>query len=704
MNPPTKKHESINIEPFSKEKEQFIKSVADQIGLFISRVHNDQERILTAKRSSALLALTTQAPTMTDEELLIFALEQAEALTGSQLAYAHFVNDDQETITLGIWSKNTLKSCNSLQENYYLHSNTEIWADCFQKKQSVIHNDYQALTSSRGLPSRHPELLRHLSVPVMNADKIAMIFGIGNKVNHYDEGDLIILEMIANNTWALIQRNRSQRQLELHAEVFRSSREAVIITDSKFNIASVNNAFTSITGYLPSEVIGQTPKLLQSGKHDPEFYQMMWQQIHEHGHWHGEIWNRRKNGEIYPELLSISKISSKSSKLTEYIGIFMDISEFKHAQERIEYLAHHDPLTDLCNRTLLPDRFQQAKAYAHRQGAMVGLIYLDLDHFKNVNDSLGHPIGDKLLVEVAHRLRESVREIDTVSRIGGDEFVILVNEIRSYENIAEISRKILEKLSIPFNVDNIQLNVTCSIGACLYPNDGEDFDTLMKKADTVLYQAKSLGRNTYQFFTEKMNHSVMRRISLESEMRQGLSLNQFFLHYQPQFDITTGQLVGVEALLRWQHPTLGEVSPNEFIPVAEDCGFIVELGHFVMRTACAQASQWLKQGYILHVAVNVSYVQFMRNNLLELVNDSLQKSGLHPKYLEIELTESILVADTKKVLHVVQLLQAQGVRFSIDDFGTGYSSLSYLKRFAVNKWRIQLRSAIANNRILRKAN
>lgn len=681
-------HEDLDNGPFFNEEQQFVDGVAELIARFCNRIQTEQERALAAKRNQALLQLTTQAPVLDEQDLLRFALEQAEHLTQSQIAYVHFVNPDQETLTLGTWSANTLQQCAAAHDNHYPISKAGIWADSFRQRQTVLHNDYPGLVEKRGLPDGHVSLKRHMSVPVMDAERVTMIMGVGNKCELYDDGDKTILEMIANNTWALLERKRNQRLLELHAQVFRSSREAVMITDANTTILSVNNAFSLITGYSMAEAVGDTPKILKSGRHDKVFYQQMWQEMQEFGHWQGEIWNRRKEGDVYPQWLGISAVRSPQGEITEYIGVFMDITDYKEAQARIEHLAHHDALTGLPNRILLRDRFQQTKAHADRLDVMAAMLYLDLDHFKNINDSLGHPVGDQLLLKTAERLKQCVRDVDTVSRLGGDEFVVLLSDIRSPEHIVEVSRKVLHTLSEPFEIEQNKLNLSCSLGISVFPQDGDNFDSLLQKADTALYQAKNNGRNNYQFFTEAMNSKVMRRMSLEVQMRQGLEHSQFFLYYQPQFELGSGKLLGVEALLRWQHPQLGWVSPAEFIEVAEDSGFIIELGHFVMRQACHQAKHWLDKGHAIKVAVNVSYAQFMRNNLLQLVQASLLQSQLPPEYLELELTESILAADPDKVLNVVSTLKAQGVQFSIDDFGTGYSSLAYLKRFAVDKLKI----------------
>ncbi|CCE24131.1 MULTISPECIES: bifunctional diguanylate cyclase/phosphodiesterase [Methylotuvimicrobium] len=678
-----------NNKPFLDDEKQFIEGIAELIGLFLTRIRSEQVQDLTSQRNAALLSLTRQATKMDEQSLLRFALEHAEALTDSHLAYVHFVNSDQNTISLGVWSGKTLQNCAAVHDNHYPLANAGVWADCFRLRRPVIHNDYPALDNKKGLPEGHATLLRHVSVPVIEDDNVVMIMGVGNKQDSYDAGDLAILEMLANNAWALVQRNRQQRKLELDAMVFRYSREAVVVTDGEQRILSVNPAFTLITGYTETEVLGLTPRLLKSGKHDDSFYQQMWAKLNLEDYWQGEIWNRRKNGEIYPQWLGISAArTTPEGRPSEYIAVFMDITEHQQAREYIEFLAHHDPLTSLPNRTLLKDRFQQTVSYVQRQGKKLGLLYLDLDHFKNVNDSLGHPIGDKLLLEVACRLRDCVREADTVSRLGGDEFVVLLGNVHHVDNLADISTKILTALLRPFDIEGNKLQLSCSIGACLYPDDGEEFDGLLQKADTALYQAKFNGRNTYKFYTESMNVAVMRRMSLENAMRLSLEREDFFVVYQPQFDIKSGQIVGAEALARWHHAELGIISPAEFIPVAEECGLIVTLGQSVLRQACRQMQQWLLQGHYLRVSVNVSCVQFLRHNLLQTVIEILEETGLPPHHLELELTESILVTDPEYVLQVVNTLNQRGVQFSIDDFGTGYSSLSYLKRFAVDKLKI----------------
>jgi len=662
----------------------FAVMVADQT----QRLAQQVQLRVAAERSNALLELVTGSTGMNDDELVQYALDQAESMTSSTMGYAHFVNDDQETITLGAWSTGTLMHCDASFDTHYPISKAGVWADCFRQRQSLIHNDYAALTHKKGLPEGHVPLLRHVSVPVFQGDKVVLIFGVGNKGADYDSGDLALIEVLANNLWALLQRNRSLEKLKLDAEVFRVSREAVVITDASGCIVSVNNAFTEITGYAADEAIGRNPRMLKSGKHAEIFFHKMWEQILRDGHWQGEIWNRRKNGEIYPEWLGITMTKNSGGAVSEYIGIFMDISEHKQAQERIEQLGYYDPLTNLANRRLLNDRTKQAIAQAQRQQHMVGLIYLDLDHFKDINDSLGHLVGDELLRQVSARLLSYVRDTDTVCRMGGDEFVVLLTRVESADNVADACSKILLALSEVYELTLHSVRVSSSMGASIYPADGQNFDTLLQHADTAMYQAKAAGRGNFKLFTEAMNQRVQHRLRLQSQMKNSLAANEFYLHYQPQWDLEQQRITGVEALARWQHPELGNIPPGEFIPVAEESHLIVAIGNFVMREACLQAKRWLDAGHRLGISVNVSYAQFARHNLLRSVMDILLETQLPPELLELELTESILISDPEQVLLVVDELAAMGVTFSIDDFGTGYSSLSYLKRFSVHKLKI----------------
>lgn len=370
-------------------------------------------------------------------------------------------------------------------------------------------------------------------------------------------------------------------------------------------------------------------------------------------------------------------------------GIFWDITARKSAEEQIEYLAHHDPLTDLPNRVLLRDRFLQAQGQAARSANRVAILFLDLDHFKLVNDTLGHPIGDRLLQAVAERLRRGVRETDTISRQGGDEFVIVLPELVDPESAGSIAGKLMEQMHEPVRVNGHRLNVTFSLGIALYPDDGEDFDTLMKKADTAMYSAKEAGRNTLRFFTAAMNVEAAARLKLQNRLQRALEKEELVLYYQPQFDLASGRILGAEALLRWRDPERGLVPPGEFIPVAEDTGLIGPIGEWVIGEACRELRRWHEAGATdLTMAVNLSPVQFRRSRLVEIAARALQENRLPAECLEFELTESLLIREDAAILETLTALKGLGVKLSIDDFGTGYSSLAYLKRFNVDKLKI----------------
>ncbi len=481
----------------------------------------------------------------------------------------------------------------------------------------------------------------------------------------------------------------ANERLHLSAQVFESSGEAIIITDNQNRIVSANQAFARITGYMPEEVIGRDPKLLASGRHDRAFYQNMWHAITGAGYWQGEIWDRRKNGEIYPKRLAISAVKDESGEIANYIASFSDITEHKEADERIRYMAHHDALTRLPNRTLLQDRLEQAIAAAERSKKRVGLLLLDLDRFKNINDTLGHSTGDLLLQAVAERLKGHIRDDDTLARLGGDEFIIVLPGMDQVEDAAYVAQKILNAMTQSFSLDGHDLNITPSIGISIYPNDTQEIEILIRNADTAMYRAKENGRNNYQFFTQDMNTSAFERLLLENNLRHALERDEFVLHYQPQVNVETGCIIGVEALIRWQHPDMGLVAPAKFIPVAEECGLIVAIGEWVLETACAQNRQWQEAGVpAIPVSVNLSAAQFHQQDIQETVAYILQKENLAPCYLELELTEGVIIQDAEATIVTLKALKSIGVQLSIDDFGTGYSSLSYLKRFEVDKLKI----------------
>jgi diguanylate cyclase (GGDEF)-like protein/PAS domain S-box-containing protein len=487
----------------------------------------------------------------------------------------------------------------------------------------------------------------------------------------------------------ITQRKESQEQLQLAARVFENTVEGITVTDSQGNIRMVNPGFSLITGYAPEEVIGQNPRLLRSERHEPEFYQRMWQELVERGQWSGEIWNRRKSGEAYPEWLNISAIRDAQGQATHFVAVFHDITEIKANQEQIKYQAFHDALTGLPNRALFNDRLRMSLARAKRDQGSLAVLFLDLDHFKSINDSLGHAIGDILLQEVATRLQQCLRQEDTVSRLGGDEFIIIMPDMEGPDQAVVAAQRIIEALERPFVLKGHELYVTASLGITMFPADGEGLETLVKNADMAMYRAKEQGRNTYQLYTPSMNKRVLLRQALQGDLRKALERDELTVYYQPKVELASGRVAGMEALVRWQRPDGHLVTPGKFIPLAEDTGLILPIGQMVLEKACRQAAQWARQGHQdLRLAVNLSARQFAQPQLLENVERVLEQSGLAPQSLELEITESTVMGNVQAASQVLNLLHGMGVSLALDDFGTGYSSLYYLKHFRIDVLKI----------------
>lgn len=529
------------------------------------------------------------------------------------------------------------------------------------------------------------------TVPTLNNG--ALHFDVVKIPLYNSDGSRNKLVVIGRNVTALVQA-RTEEKLAGH--IFTHSHEAIVVTDPEGHIVRVNPTFTELTGYSEQEVMGENLKVLSPCRQDNEFYRGIWRTLAAEGHWHGEVSNCRKNGEKYTTWLNISSVVDEQGRITHCVGAFTDISQHKAALETIRFLSHHDPLTQLPNRVLLRDLYERAAALSAGSGHHVALLFMDLDNFKEINDTLGHVTGDQLLQEVAARLRSCVRDGDTLSRIGGDEFVLLLPDIPDIGIAQATSEKVLQRLSDNICVGKHRLHTSCSIGISVYPEDGADFDTLLKKADTAMYHAKNGGRNAYRFYTGHMNDNAVERLRMQAHLRQAIERHELHLHYQPQFDLETGGLIGAEALIRWNNAEMGNVQPGKFIPFAEQSGLIIPIGEWVVHEACRQARTWLNDGHEpITIAVNLSAVQFRRPDIVESLLNAARSHDIDPRHIELELTESVLLYDVQSAIDIIRRLRDHGFRLSIDDFGTGFSSLAYLKHFKVDRLKID-RSFIRN--------
>ena len=485
----------------------------------------------------------------------------------------------------------------------------------------------------------------------------------------------------------ITRRLTDEARLQLAAKVFEASTDAIFITDAGQHIVTTNPSFAKISGYAESDVQGKTPRTFFVDANNADLITQMLQQLECAGHWEGELWNHRQDGQAYLSMVTLVRVVDEAGNTLHYIGFLKDRTENHTASQRIKELAFSDVLTGLPNRLLLSERIQQAISLASRKNAQFALLFLDLDHFKQINDSLGHPFGDRVLLEVSERLKRCIRVVDTAARLGGDEFVLLLHEANA-EGAEICAKRVLAALGQAITLEGMQFTITASIGVALYPEDGSNMADLIKNADSAMYHTKEHGRADFRFYQRQMNVGLLSRMKLDQAMRGALENQLFRLHYQAQVDLASGKIFGVEALLRWHDKELGEVSPARFIPIAEESGLIVPIGKWVMQTALRQAAAWQRAGYHLRVGFNVSALQFQQINFVDSVASALIEHQVTAAAIELELTESVLIRDAEETLKKLEALAALGVKLAIDDFGTGYSSLSYLKRFPIHKLKI----------------
>lgn len=485
------------------------------------------------------------------------------------------------------------------------------------------------------------------------------------------------------------ESKKMEKQIPIWAKIFESSGEAISVTDADNRFVAVNRVFSLATGYSPDEIMGKEPSLLKSGHHDNLFYQNMWASINQTGSWQGEIWEKRKDGVIYLKWLRIDQIKDAEGNLINYLARFTDLSEAKAIEERIHYLDRHDALTGLPNRKELSNQLLAEIEKSQQSGKRIGVISLNLDRFKNINDSLGHKAGDAFLKELAGRLQSIKSKTSVIARFSGDSFILIVPTITQRDEMITIINDIMRVLEKPLLFDGLELSVTASIGVSVFPDDGETAEVLIRNADTAMHRVKDNGRNFYEFFEANMNEYASERLILENSLRRALERKEFVLFYQPKFDSKTEKMIGVEALIRWMHPTRQIVAPGEFIAILEDTGLIIPIGEWVLLEACRQHRQWIERGMPpIPISVNISAIQFHDKGFLSMLSGVIQECGIEPGYLDLEVTESVVMRQPEFVIKQLECMKDMGISLSLDDFGTGFSSLSYLRHFPLDRLKI----------------
>jgi diguanylate cyclase (GGDEF)-like protein/PAS domain S-box-containing protein len=516
-------------------------------------------------------------------------------------------------------------------------------------------------------------------------ERSASLYLLKGSLLHSEQGKLEGAVVTATDITELKDR---ETRLRLSAKVFESSREAIFITDSRGTILEVNAAFCAIMGYERSEIVGQHTRILQSGFHDAPFYERLWNRLSRRGFWKGEIWDRRKSGELCPLLISINAVPDDQGRPAHYVAIATDISRQKQAEQELERLAYYDGLTGLPNRALFRDRFEHEIRRAKRHGTLMAIFFIDLDNFKNVNDTLGHWAGDALLKVVATRIQDRLRATDTVARLGGDEFTVILPGLSHPGDAAESARKLIDTLSEPVSIKDHQVYVGASIGIAVFPDDGQDFTTLTKRADNAMYASKAQGRGTFQYFQAHMDEAARQRIRLEAELRQAIERQEFALYYQPKANCALSRITGAEALIRWRRPDGSLMEPGHFIRIAEETSLIVPFGYWILKTACLQAKTWAAMREGFRIAVNLSAKQLLADDFIESLGRLLAETGTRPEWIELEITESLVMHDIEKATERLARIQAYGIHVTMDDFGTGYSSLAYLQKLPIQTLKI----------------
>jgi diguanylate cyclase (GGDEF)-like protein/PAS domain S-box-containing protein len=681
---------------------------------FITDVTERKEAEHRVQRLTMLykaLSETNKAIIRMDDQSELFPLvcRSAVELGGMKLAWIGTHNQDAELIVPiakhGSWEGVLDRLKVSFRQSF--KEGKSITATAFRDSKTIIVNDFfnNPLTKPWHGIAKKLGWTSVAAFPILrNSQPFAVLTVCHEQVGAFDEETITLLEeMVMDITFALdnfdreVQRKKAEESLRLAASVYATSNEAILITDQNNVIVGVNPAFTKITGYQAEEVIGYTPSLLKSGRHDNAFFKAMWDEINANGHWQGEIYDQRKNGEIYLKWLTINSVFNDDGTLHQHVAMFTDISQKKEAENLIWRQANFDFLTELPNRQMFHDRLDHEVKLTNRSKHPLALILLDLDHFKEVNDTLGHDMGDELLVQTATRLKSCVRETDTVARLGGDEFIIILSDFEKPDVVERVCLDILQKLREPYYLNTEVAYISASIGVTIYPQDAQDIDSLIKNADQAMYDAKSQGRDCFSYFTPLMQAQSKMKMQIANDLRLALDKDEFWLAYQPIVSLTTGEVHKAEALIRWQHPKRGLIGPNEFIPIAEDTGLILKMGEWVFSEAVKQMAIWRTMYQVnFEISVNKSPIQF-RDESADYLSwpDQLNKLGLPGDSVVVEITEGMLMESNDAVSKKLLAYRDAGIQVSLDDFGTGYSSLSYLKKFDIDYLKID-KSFISN--------
>ncbi len=654
-----------------------------------STIEFEQKIAHEAKLNRLLLELQNHLHVGGEKYFMQHSVDTAENLTNSSIAFIHFIDETQKIIKIVTWSTNTLAHhCTANFENHYPIDQAGIWADSIRTKAPVVINDYQASTVKKGLPEGHAYLKRFISLPVIENDKVTMMVGVGNKQTNYNDQDVETLQILANTIWNLIKQRWQETTIRRLSTGIDQNPYPVLITDTSGKIQYVNKAFIETTGFTEDEALGKNPMDFSADDNPGQTFKAIWRQLARGDAWRGELLSKRKDGSHYTEFAMIYPVRNNQGKIINYVAHKEDITLKKIAEEKIHQLSNYDQLTGFLKREMLEERLQQLLDDSFKQKQPMTVIWLDLDNFKTINDSLGHQVGDLILVEIANRLRFDLGKQSIISRIAGDSFAAVLPATNEH-SAALIAEQLLEDVQRKIKFNSHALSVSTSIGLALSPNDGQTAAKLMMCAEAAMYRAKQDGRNSFRFFAQEMQEHSLRSLQLSAALKEALANDQFHLVYQPQLSLSDNTMVGAEALLRWEHPEWGTVSPAEFIPLAEQNGLIVQIGEWVLQQVALQQKQWISKGLPeIIVAINISALQFHQQNLVERISQIVEEAGVSPGNIEIELTEAVALKDPEVAGKTIDALSQQGFKVSIDDFGTGYSSMSYLKKFAVNKLKI----------------